>query len=233
MPLPSLDSRQFRLVSSSNSAVNDNAPSIFEFHERAGIVWSEYGGDTVTVGRGVGVRDGDTLREWFVHRLVSDGSVVSGNNTSELREADGRLELVESFTINGEALESVCIELDDAESARWAPALVVPDDAGTGAAQDDAQPSLDGRRFVLRSSTASVVNTSKPSTFDYHEHGGLIWGEYWGDTVTFGRFIGTRSGATISVVFAHELVADSRVVSGSSDSTIRVENGELTLVEDF
>ncbi|RLP70680.1 hypothetical protein D9V30_03795 [Mycetocola reblochoni] len=85
----------------------------------------------------------------------------------------------------------------------------------------------------MTSSTASVVDEDSPSTFDYHEHAGLIWGEYGGDTVTFGRFIGTRSGDTISVVFAHELVADGRVITGGSDSAVRLSDGELTLVEDF
>jgi hypothetical protein len=104
--------------------------------------------------------------------------------------------------------------------------------------------SLDGRRFVMLSSTASAVDPESPSWFDYHERDGAVWGEYGGDTVTFGRFVGTRDGDTIHVTFVHVLVpvpagaagsvgAGGSVVSGTSSSVIRRGENGLELVEDF
>ena len=95
-------------------------------------------------------------------------------------------------------------------------------------------PSLDGRRFVMESSTASIVDPQSPSRFLYHERDGLVWGDYEGDTVTIGHFVGTRIGDALSVTFAHVVAANGAVVTGASDSTVRTaEDGRLRLVEDF
>ncbi|MFT3797733.1 hypothetical protein [Microbacterium sp.] len=94
--------------------------------------------------------------------------------------------------------------------------------------------SLDGLRFAMVSSTASTVDPDAPTTFDYHQDGRLIWGEYVGDTVTTGRFVGELDGATVRISFAHALVADGSVVRGDAVSRIeRADDGRLRLVEDF
>ncbi|MEO6901093.1 MAG: hypothetical protein ABI160_14225 [Mycobacteriaceae bacterium] len=93
--------------------------------------------------------------------------------------------------------------------------------------------SLDGRRFVVESSTASVVDPGSPSRFRYFERGGVVWGEYDGGTVTFGRFVGSRAGDDISVAFAHVLVSDERVVVGTSASLVEHDGAGLRLVERF
>ncbi|WP_307852588.1 hypothetical protein [Glaciihabitans sp. dw_435] len=95
-------------------------------------------------------------------------------------------------------------------------------------------PSLDGRRFILKSSTASAVNEESPSLFRYSEQDGVIWGDYEGDTVTFGRMVGTRVGDLLEVQFVHVMVDGGAVVSGSSASTIEVDaTNHLSLVENF
>lgn len=94
-------------------------------------------------------------------------------------------------------------------------------------------PSLDGRRFKMTSSTASAVDPASPSLFEYHEKDGVVWGDYEGDTVTFGRFVGRRSGADLDVSFVHVLVADGSVISGEGHSTIEERAEGLCLVEDF
>jgi hypothetical protein len=96
-------------------------------------------------------------------------------------------------------------------------------------------PSLDGREFVMESSTASRVDPESPSRFRYSERDGVVWGDYDGDTVTFGRFVGTRSGDVLEVSFAHVLVEGGAVVSGSSRSVVQAPDPEdrLRLVEDF
>lgn len=96
-------------------------------------------------------------------------------------------------------------------------------------------PSLDGREFVMESSTASAVNPANPSRFRYFERDGAIWGDYDGDTVTFGRFIGTRTGDVLAVRFVHVMAADGTVVTGSGRSRVeqRGAGGRLRLVEDF
>ena len=94
--------------------------------------------------------------------------------------------------------------------------------------------SLDGMRFAMVSSTASEVDPDAPTTFDYHQDGRLIWGEYTGDTVTEGRFVGEVAGAEVRVSFAHALVADGTVVRGDAVSRAeQAEDGRLRLVEDF
>ena len=86
------------MVSSTTSAVDPDAPSVFTYWERDGAIWGEYSGDTVTFGRFVGTRTGDSIRVSFVHVLVADGTVVTGDGESELERADnGRIRLVEHY----------------------------------------------------------------------------------------------------------------------------------------
>ena len=66
---------------------------------------------------------------------------------------------------------------------------------------------LDGRVFDMVSSTASRVDPDAPTRFRYSEADGVVWGEYTGDTVTDGRFVGTRAGDRLEVSFTHALVA--------------------------
>ncbi len=94
-------------------------------------------------------------------------------------------------------------------------------------------PSLDGRRFVLASSTSSAVDPDQPSEFRYFERDGVVWGDYESDTVSFGRFVGTRSGDTLQVSFVHVLVDGGEAISGSGDSTIESTEDGLRLVERF
>lgn len=83
------------------------------------------------------------------------------------------------------------------------------------------------------SSTTSVVDPDAPSTFQYFEKDGAVWGEYLGDTVTFGRFVGTRTGDSISINFVHVLAADGTVVTGAGDSEIQQDESGLRLVEHY
>lgn len=84
------------------------------------------------------------------------------------------------------------------------------------------------------SSTASRVDPSAPTRFAYHQHGVLLWGEYSGDTVDTGRFVGRVDGARTSVSFAHVRAHDGACVTGSALSTVeRRDDGRVYLVEDF
>lgn len=94
-------------------------------------------------------------------------------------------------------------------------------------------PSLDGRRFLMESSTNSVVDPASPSRFRYFERDGVVWGDYDGGTVTFGRFIGTRVGDELSVTFAHVMADDGRVVTGTSGSRVEAADGRIRLIENF
>jgi len=86
----------------------------------------------------------------------------------------------------------------------------------------------------MESSSASAVDPAAPSRFRYAERDGVVWGDYTGDTVTFGRFVGKRTGDALSVSFAHVLVRDASVVTGSSESTVEsCDGGGLRLVERF
>jgi hypothetical protein len=99
---------------------------------------------------------------------------------------------------------------------------------------DEGMVSLDGRVFDMVSSTASRVDPESPTRFVYHEADGVLWGEYTGDTVATGRFVGTRSGDVVDVRFVHALVAGGEPVTGAASSRIeRGPDGVLRLVEDF
>ena len=92
---------------------------------------------------------------------------------------------------------------------------------------------LDGLRFAMVSSTASEVDPSSPTIFDYHERDGMIWGEYEGDTVRIGRFVGTREDRRISIRFTHVVAGTGAIVCGAAESRIEQHDDGLRLVEDF
>lgn len=95
-------------------------------------------------------------------------------------------------------------------------------------------PSLDALRFAMVSSTASVVDADAPTVFHYHQDGSLVWGEYTGDTVSAGRFVGEMVDDQVRVAFAHALAADGTVVRGEAVSRAEIdEAGRIRLVEDF
>jgi hypothetical protein len=100
------------MISSTTSAVDPEAPSIFDYYERDGAIWGEYTGDTVTFGKFVGTRTGDTIWVSFVHVLVKDGTVVTGNGESELEITDdGLIRLVEHYEMFDLPQLSVCEEI--------------------------------------------------------------------------------------------------------------------------
>jgi len=91
---------------------------------------------------------------------------------------------------------------------------------------------LNNRSFDLQSSSASVV-AQDPTRFHYFEDGGVLWGDYAGDTVTLGRFAGKRTGSDIELSFVHSTTAGD-VVFGSARSRIsRQANGKFKLTEFF
>lgn len=109
--MPSLDGRDFRMLSSTTSVVDPESPTVFRYREQDGLVWGEYAGDTVTVGRFVGSRDGDRIRISFGHVKKADGSVVTGTGESDIeRGDDGLLRLVEHYEMHGAPQVSVCVE---------------------------------------------------------------------------------------------------------------------------
>lgn len=101
-------------------------------------------------------------------------------------------------------------------------------------AADAVDPfGLDGRVFDMVSSTASRVDPEAPTRFRYHEASGIVWGDYVGDTVSEGRFVGTRDGSRVTVSFVHAVVGDGALVTGTASSRIEVVASGLRLVEEF
>jgi hypothetical protein len=85
----------------------------------------------------------------------------------------------------------------------------------------------------MTSSTNSEVDPEAPSAFNYFERDGVIWGDYVGDTVTFGHFVGTRIGNDLSVSFAHVMVDGGAVVTGTGASVVEATTDGVRLVENF
>ncbi|MDP9842400.1 hypothetical protein [Streptosporangium lutulentum] len=92
---------------------------------------------------------------------------------------------------------------------------------------------LNDRRFVMVSSTASSVDPDGPTEFAYRESGGIIWGDYTGDTVVHGRFVGTRDGDRIELTYVHLTKKGDRVGGQSSSRIETLPDGRLNLVEEF
>ncbi|QTX06283.1 hypothetical protein G127AT_10835 [Agromyces archimandritae] len=99
------------MVSSTTSAVDPDAPSIFRYRERDGLVWGEYTGDTVALGRFVGRREGDRIAISFGHVLAAGGEVVTGTGESDIESEAGVLRLVEHYEADGRPQLSVCVEV--------------------------------------------------------------------------------------------------------------------------
>ncbi len=93
--------------------------------------------------------------------------------------------------------------------------------------------NLNGRKFVMVSSTASAVDPDSPTEFLYQEADGVVWGSYSGDTVTHGRFVGMRDGAQVAISYAHALKAGGKAGGQSSSRIEKGDDGLLRLVEEF
>jgi len=186
------------------------------------MVWGEYVGDTVSVGRFVGRRDGDELSIRFAHRPSSGGDVVLGEAQSTIQwNSDGKLELFETFEKDGNSHTSACVEIDG--GTVW-PEL----DAGRR-----SEPKLDGTTFVLEESTASTVSAA-PTRFEFDENSGVLWGFYYGDTVTSGHCVGRYRDGVLDEYFVHHVVASDATLLGDSRTTLsRRADARLELTEEF
>ena len=74
-----------------------SAATVFEYHERDGLVWARYHGGAVRLGFLVGTRDGDSLE--FRYSQVNEGGETSNGRCSTTVSVlpDGRLRLSEDW----------------------------------------------------------------------------------------------------------------------------------------
>ncbi|MBH0054040.1 hypothetical protein I6E74_07640 [Salinibacterium sp. SWN139] len=222
-PVPeSINDREFVLVSSSGSAVSTESPTRFRYHQDGHMIWGQYYGDTVSVGRFVGRRSGNVVSISFAHRLVSGGEVVLGHAESTIQwNAEGTLELYETFDKDGQPQVSICVEAD--RCAAWPeldPAL-------------RTQPQLDGTTFILEESSASTVAV-EPTRFEFSENSGVLWGFYYGDTVTSGHCVGRYRDGVLDEFFVHHVIASDATLLGDSSTTLGLRaDGRFELVEEF
>jgi hypothetical protein len=93
---PSLDGRRFRVAETSAEG-EAGAATVFEYHERDGVVWARYEGGAVRLGFLVGTRQGDALE--FRYSQLNDGGETSSGRCSTTISvlADGRLRLAEDW----------------------------------------------------------------------------------------------------------------------------------------
>ncbi|WP_198295512.1 MULTISPECIES: hypothetical protein [unclassified Diaminobutyricimonas] len=223
-PIPaSIDNIEFVMISSSGSAVSAESPTRFRYQQKGQMIWGAYIGDTVTIGRFVGRRDGDTVTIHFAHKSVGGGEVTLGTAQSTLRRGDdGRLYLDETFEKDGVAHVSACVDVPPLEQWPSLDAALV------------SEPRIDGTSFVLESSTASTVSTTAPTRFDFHENSGVIWGSYYGDTVTGGYCVGRYRDGVIDEYFVHHVVATDTTLLGDSSTVMKQrDDGRLELIEEF
>ncbi len=97
------------MVSSTTSAVDPARPTRFIYHESENIVWGEYVGDTVIVGRFSGIRENDVVRLSYHHRQHNAGVTAGQAESIISREPGGLLRLTEFYlTPDGTEHVSVC-----------------------------------------------------------------------------------------------------------------------------
>lgn len=71
--------------------------TVFEYHERDGLVWARYGGGAVRLGFLVGTRSGDRL-DFRYSQLRESGETSNGHCSTAISTlADGRLRLDETW----------------------------------------------------------------------------------------------------------------------------------------
>ena len=93
---PSLDGRRFRVVEMGAPGEADTA-TVFEYHERDGLVWARYQGGAVRLGFLVGKRHGDSL-EFRYSQLNDQGETSNGRCSTTISVlSDGRLRLAEEW----------------------------------------------------------------------------------------------------------------------------------------
>src|SRR5690349_6114047 len=91
--------------------------------------------------------------------------------------------------------------------------------------------SLDGRRFILESSSGGQVDHD--TVFDYRQEGDLVWATYSGGAIRLGFVVGVRQGDELDLRYVH-LDDDGVTRSGRCRSDVREESpGILTLVEQW
>jgi hypothetical protein len=96
MPLPSLEGRRFRGAEMSGEG-EVGAGTLFEYHERDGVIWARYEGGAVRLGFLVGTRDADRL-EFRYSQVNESGATSSGRcSTTISLLPDGRLRLDERW----------------------------------------------------------------------------------------------------------------------------------------
>ncbi|WP_022892227.1 hypothetical protein [Agromyces subbeticus] len=107
-----LDQRVFDMVSSTSSVVDADAPTRFVYREADGVIWGEYLGDTVSIGRFCGVRNEARIDISFVHRGPRVGTVTGSASSVISLADDGALLLTEEYrTPDGALHTSVCREV--------------------------------------------------------------------------------------------------------------------------
>lgn len=218
-PPASIDGLEFIMISSTASAVDPMSPTRFLYRQKGKMIWGEYVGDTVSIGRFTGRIDANRVHIRFAHDLIA-GGYATGMAVSVLeRRNDGLLYLVEEFEKDGNVHSSICVEAET--NGPW-PQL------------RPAESILDGRSFVLESSTASEVDPDGPTRFSYREYNGVVWGSYSGDTVSDGHFAGVLEQNVLREGFVHHEVSTGATLVGSSETAVqRRADGRLELVEDF
>lgn len=71
--------------------------TVFEYHERDGVVWARYEGGVIRLGFLVGTRDGDRL-QFRYSQLNASGEMASGRCSTTISTLpDGRLRLDEQW----------------------------------------------------------------------------------------------------------------------------------------
>lgn len=92
----SLEGRRFRAVAEVEGGEVGTA-TVFDYHERDGVVWASYEGGSVRRGYLVGTRDADRL-DFRYAQLNLEGQTSTGHGVAVLSTlADGRLRLDETW----------------------------------------------------------------------------------------------------------------------------------------
>ena len=94
--VPSLDGRTLVGVSNTGDGQVDTS-TVFTYHQRDRLIWAEYAGGPIVLGRLAGTREGDTLDFRYVH-VSQDGTTSAGHCEARVEQLpDGRIRSLESW----------------------------------------------------------------------------------------------------------------------------------------
>lgn len=125
-PAVDYDGRVFSSAAAETADSSGGAP-VGHYHQRGDVVWAEFAGGKVVLGRLVGTCDPDGTLRMSYSQLLTGGEVVSGScRTTPEPLPDGRLRLREEWERHGAAAARGVSYIEEVRGASPVPGCTSP-----------------------------------------------------------------------------------------------------------